>query len=220
MNRKIAFLDIIFYIGLPLLIWNQGRELIGDYPAMLLSTVPGFIYTLYRFWHERRVNITGIFIITTLLVGTSLDLIAGSAEKMLWYQVYFGFAIAGLHAFFLVIRKPLAIYFAVDFVSLQGFDPAESKILFNQPPIFKWFQRIQLLFVVRGVTLASFKMWLLQKYGIDGYEAMLIYLRVAGWIFGGMIMGLFFYTSIPIQKYLQSHGMLQHNSTNKNSLER
>lgn len=129
MNRKIAFLDIIFYIGLPLLIWNQGRELIGDYPAMLLSTVPGFIYTLYRFWHERRVNITGIFIITTLLVGTSLDLIAGSAEKMLWYQVYFGFAIAGLHAFFLVIRKPLAIYFAVDFVSLQGFDPAESKIL-------------------------------------------------------------------------------------------
>lgn len=118
MNRKIAFLDIIFYIGLPLLIWNQGRELIGDYPAMLLSTVPGFIYTLYRFWHERRVNITGIFIITTLLVGTSLDLIAGSAEKMLWYQVYFGFAIAGLHAFFLVIRKPLAIYFAVRFCFL------------------------------------------------------------------------------------------------------
>ncbi|MFB9973738.1 hypothetical protein FPQ10_05370 [Allobacillus sp. SKP2-8] len=216
MSRKIAFLDIIFYIGLPLLIWNQGRELIGDYPAMLLSTVPGFIYTLYRFWHERRVNITGIFIISTLLIGTSLDLIAGSAEKMLWYQVYFGFAIAGLHAFFLVIRKPLALYFAVDFVSLQGFDPAESKRLFNQPAIFKWFQWIQFLFVIRGVTLGYLKMWLLQTYGIDGYDAMLIYLRVVGWIFGGMIMGLFFYTSIPIQKYLQSNGMLQQ----KNSLER
>ncbi len=203
MSRKIAFLDLIFYIGLPLLVWNQGREYFGDYLAMLLSTVPGIIYTFYRFFKARQFNLIGIYIISTLLIGTTLDLLAGSAEQMLWNQIYFGLAIAGLHAFLLVIRKPLSLYFAVDFVSLQGHDREASKELFHQKGIFMWFQVIQSVIVIRGICLASLKIWLLQTYGIEAYDTMIVYTRVVGWIFGGLITALFIYTNVPINKYFQ-----------------
>src|SRR5690625_3080994 len=129
MNRKLALLDLIFYIGIPLIIWNQGRDLFGDYIAMLLSTIPGIIYTVYRFGKARQFNIIGGVIISQLLIGTTLDLIAGSAEQMLWNLIYYGLVLGGVFALFLLIRRPLALYFAVDFVALQGYDKESSKNL-------------------------------------------------------------------------------------------
>lgn len=46
---------------------------------------------------------------------------------------------------------------------------------------------------MRGITLALLKSWLLNKHGVDAYGSMLIYLRVTGWVFGGvMIIGYIF----------------------------
>src|SRR5690625_6471547 len=72
MNRKLAFMDIIFYMVIPYFIWNYGQSYLGDYFAMLLSTVPGFFYTIFRFWKEKQFNIGGLFIIGTLFIGTTV----------------------------------------------------------------------------------------------------------------------------------------------------
>src|SRR5690625_7616003 len=64
MNKRLMLLDLICYGVIPFLIWNYGRESLGDYIAILLSTVPGFIYTIYRFIKEKQLNIFGLFIIT------------------------------------------------------------------------------------------------------------------------------------------------------------
>jgi len=50
--------------------------------------------------------------------------------------------------------------------------------------------------------MASLNIWLLQKYGVDGYGNMIIYRQIAGWTFNLLIMGLFFYTSVPINNSL------------------
>ncbi len=74
---------------------------------------------------------------------------------------------------------------------------------FFEKGIFKWFQYIQLLFVIRGFTLAGLKALLLQKYGVDGYNQMLIYRQVTEWFFSLLIMGLFLYTNVPISKIMK-----------------
>ena len=62
MKKYAVILDLIFYVVLPFVIWTFGRESLGDYWALLLSTVPGFIYTITNFVRDRQFNITGIFI--------------------------------------------------------------------------------------------------------------------------------------------------------------
>lgn len=202
-SSKLIILDLFFYAAAPFLLWKFGREAFGDYAAMLISTIPGFIYTFYRFFLERQFNIAGLFIIGSLVLGTIVDLLSGSAEQMLWNGVYVSFFYIGLHLFTLIIRRPLALYFAVDFVYLLGDPREQSKKLFFHKGIFKWFQLIQLIFVVRGMVMVSITIFLLNRYGVDGYESMLIYKRIVGWVFSIMTLSLYFYIKTPVRKLFQ-----------------
>ena len=206
MNRKLAFMDIIFYMVIPYFIWNYGQSYLGDYFAMLLSTVPGFFYTIFRFWKEKQFNIGGLFIIGTLFIGTTVNLLSGSAESMIWNGIYLGLFYVFIHAVALLLQRPLALYFAVDFVYLQGQPRKQSTELFYKKGIFGRFQLIQFVFIIRGLSMAGLNIWLLKKYGVDGYGNMIIYRQVAGWTFSLLIMGLFFYTSVPINNYLKKQG--------------
>jgi len=205
MNKKIIVLDIICYAAIPYLIWTHGREPLGDYIALLLSTMPGIIYTIYRFINERHFNIAGLFILGSLLISTSVNLVSASAESMLWNQVYLGFGFALIYFISIVIKKPLVLYFAVDFAYLQGHKREHSKALFNVKSLFKWFQLLTIVFVLRGVFQSLFKAWLLQTHGVDGYSQMLIWLNFSGYVFTGIIFGGYLFVTVKINHYLQGH---------------
>ncbi|QQK77616.1 hypothetical protein HUG15_19860 [Salicibibacter cibarius] len=200
-GKKLILLDLLFYAIFPLFIWNFGRELLGDYAAMLISTIPGIAYTIYRYLLEKQFNIAGLFIIGTLALGTTVNLLSGSAEQMLWNGVYLGLFYVVVHFVALIFKRPFALYFAVDFAYLQGYARKDSTTLFFQKGIFKWFQFIQVIFIIRGLFMAGLQAFLLQKYGVDGYNEMLIYRQIAGWFFGILIMGMFFYTKVPVQSF-------------------
>ncbi|MER2111954.1 MAG: VC0807 family protein [Solibacillus isronensis] len=200
-NKYLIFLELLFYAALPYAIWKFGREPFGDYAAMLLSTVPGIIYTVYRFAKDRQFNVTGLFILGSMLIGTTVDLLSGSAEQMIWNNVYLGLFYTLLYVILFIIKKPFPLYVAIDFAYLQGYARKDSKTLFFQKGIFGWFQLIQLVFIVRGLVITGITVFLLRKYGIDSYGDMLIYKRVASWVFSGILTGMFFYISVVIQKY-------------------
>ncbi|WP_234007830.1 VC0807 family protein [Lysinibacillus sp. FJAT-14745] len=200
-NKKLILLDLIFYVALPYIIWNFGREPFGHYVAMLISTIPGIIYTIYRFILDKQFNITGLFILGSLALGTTVDLLSGSAEQMIWNGIYLSLFYSFLYFVSLVIKRPFSLYFAVDFVYLQGYERKDSRALFYQKGIFKWFQFIQVIFIIRGLFMAGLTVFLLNNFGIDGYGEMLIYKQISGWIFSGLIMGMFFYINIPVQKF-------------------
>ena len=168
---------------------------------MLASTIPGIIYTIYRFAIDKQFNITGLFVLSSLAIGTIVDLLSGSAEQMIWNGVYLGLLYSAFHFILFLVKRPLSLYLAVDFVYLQGDPRKESKELFYQKGIFKYFQIIQILFVVRGLCMAALTAFLLNLYGIDGYTSMLIYKQVVAWIFSIVLMGLFFYLKVPVKKY-------------------
>lgn len=203
MNKKLVILDLICYVAIPFLIWTYGREVLGDYWAILLSTVPGFIYTVYRFIIERQFNIAGIFIIGSLILGTMVNLLSSSVERMLWNQVYLGLGYAGIFLLSILLKKPLALFFAVDWVYLQGHPRESSKKLFMRKGIFWIYQLITGLFVLRSVFQNSLKAWLLQTYGADGYGQMIIYMSISGWLFTGLITAGFIYSGIIVNNYVR-----------------
>ncbi|WP_210237258.1 VC0807 family protein [Alteribacter natronophilus] len=192
MKRKnTVFFDLLCYVIIPFTIWNYGREPLGDYYAILLSTVPGIIYTLYRFISERQLNLLGLFIITNLSLTTLVNLLSGSAEAMLWNQVYLGFAFASVFLVSMLLKRPLGLYFNVDVAYMQGQERSESKRLYFTKGIFRWFQVLTALFVLRGVVVNSLKAWLIVTYGVDGYGLMLIYMQIANWTMSILIGGGF-----------------------------
>lgn len=201
MNKKLIILDIVCYAVIPFLLWNYGREPLGDYLAILLSTVPGFIYTVYRFVTEKQLNIAGLFIITSLFISTVVDLVSTSAIHMLWNQVYLGFGFGVVFLITTFIKKPLALYFAVDIAYLQGYQREESRNLFKTKGLFGWFQFINVVFIFRAIALNWLKSSLLQLYGAEGYNQVIMYMNVSDWIFNGFIFLAYIFVSNKIMKF-------------------
>lgn len=206
--KKLIILDIICYVALPYFIWNYGRESLGDYYAMLLSTVPGFIYTIFRFAKERQFNIAGLFVLSSLFIGTIVNILSENGEKMLWNQIYLGYGFVAVYLLSILIKKPLALYFAVDFVYLQGFPREDSRKLFTEKEIFKWYQLLTGVIVIRGIVQNTLKAWLINSYGIESYGKMLIYMQISGWIFGGLIIVGYFFIGSKVNLYIKENNIV------------
>ncbi|MCA1060683.1 hypothetical protein LCL96_17235 [Rossellomorea aquimaris] len=200
MKKNIVLLDLMIYVALPLFVWNILRDYTGDYYAMLLSSIPGIVYTIYRFIEMKKVNTFGLFILFTLIVGTLIDVLAGSSLQLLWNNVYYA---AGMSLFFLVtmmIKRPIALYFALDFAELQGYDRTFSHRLFYKKPLYTLFQLITLCFAMRSGILAIVKTWLIIEYGVEAFDKGIILRQAFSWIMSGITFAGFFYIGKIINK--------------------
>lgn len=185
-GNKIVFWDVICYIVFPLLVWNFIRDDIGDYYAMLLSSVPGILYTVIRFYYIRSLQFFGIFMLANLVLSTLVDVLSGSAINLLWNRVYFA---VGVGLFFLgsmVIKKPVALLFALDIMEMQGQPRKPLKEIFYQKKVFLVFQAITFVFVFREGLFAAWKAWLIKEYGVEAFDQALVLRQVLSWILTGV----------------------------------
>ncbi|MGM7703562.1 VC0807 family protein [Pseudalkalibacillus sp. Hm43] len=217
MKRYVAVLDIVFYVVFPLIVWHGGRDLIGDYYAMLVSSVPGILYSIYRFYEIRKLNVFGLFMLGNLVVGTLLDVLAGSAMQLLWNNVFYGYAMALLFIGTAVLKKPIALYFGLDLMELQGFEKSKLKPLFNKKKIFMIFTLITVAFALRDVIQATFKIWLIQEYGVEAFDKGLIARQVISWGFSIFTVIGFVYITKLLQGEKAFQEMFRHSSLNKST---
>ena len=194
MKKHIIFLDLLFYVAVPLLVWKFGREAIGDYYAMLASSVPGILYSIYRFYEVKKVNLTGIYILSTLIIGTMIDFLAGSAMQLLGNKVYYAFFIALFFLFTVLINKPAALYLALDLLELQGSKREPLKELFYRKTPLLVFKLITLAFFLREAVLAAVRIYLIGKYGVDAFDKGIVMRQVISWSF--TILTMFGYVYI------------------------
>ncbi|MFC0526004.1 VC0807 family protein [Pontibacillus salicampi] len=180
-NNKFVVLDLIFYVAFPLAIWHIMRDMIGDYYAMLLSSVPGIFYTIYRFKELKKVNVFGIFMISNLIVGTLVDVLSGSAIRLLWNNVYYSYAVALLFLLTIPFKKPISLYFALDFTELQGYDRSTNKKLFFHKRLFPIFNWIVVAFALQNIILASIKAWLISQYGVEAFDKGIVLRQLLNW---------------------------------------
>lgn len=197
--KNVVLLDVLFYFIFPVALWNITKEPLGDYHAMLLSAVPGFLYTVIRTIKTKRINLFGVFILFTLSVSTIIDLVAGSGINLLWNNVYYQAALAIFFICTIFFRKPIVLYFSLDFTELQGFDRNKMKALFYRKDLYTIFLLITLGFGLRNGILAVIKTWLILKYGVEAFDEGIIIENIVSW---GMY-GLCFYGFFVINKRIQ-----------------
>lgn len=53
--------------------------------------------------------------IVTLIIGTLIDVLAGSAIQLLWNNVIYAYVMSGFFLLTILIKKPITLYFALDF---------------------------------------------------------------------------------------------------------
>lgn len=155
-NKK-AILDLVFYLVIPFLIWKFAKPYIDPYYAMLLSSVPGIIYTLYTFKKEKQFNVTGFFILITLISNTTVDLLSGAAERMLWNDAYYHIVLGIIVICTIFIKKPLMLYFAADIAALQGHDRDKSRELYRDSRIYPALQYLTLFFGLQFILKSFLK---------------------------------------------------------------
>ena len=167
---------------------------------MLISTIPAIVYTIYRFLKDRQFNMIGVFIISSLLLSSLLDLVAGSALQMLWNSVFLSFAFTLIYIISMFIQKPLAIYLAVEFMYLQGYPREKSKKLYFVKGNLKLFQLVTAIFVIRGLIMNSIMVWLIINHGADAFMHLIIVRKALGLVFSGLIfIGFWFAVNKAMQ---------------------
>ncbi|MTH53880.1 hypothetical protein GKZ89_10730 [Bacillus mangrovi] len=206
MKKHLIVSDILFYLVLPYVIWEYGKAPLGDYWAMLLSTVPGILYTVYRFFAERQFNVTGLFIMASLSINTIIDLLSQNAERMqqnnVWVSVGFGlFWLATI-----LIKKPFGLYLMADIAYLQGQKREDSLKLYKQPKLLPMFYLVSFVFAMQNLISAGLRAFLLGKYGIAQYDKILFFMKIYGWVFTVVIMVTFVFVGMRISEATPDDG--------------
>ncbi|MCX6250869.1 MAG: hypothetical protein NTX61_08960 [Bacteroidetes bacterium] len=168
--NKRTLLDLIIYLVIPLLIWNTCRSFLGDYLAMLLSTVPGIIYTLLTFFIEKQYSITGLFILATMIIGGMLDIYSRTAHQMLWNIVYTNIGLVVFWCFTMIIKKPMAMFFFIDYAYLHGVPKEHSRSLYSQMPFFRYFMFLTGFLAVRDLSDIFIRIFLIHVYDVQGFN--------------------------------------------------
>jgi hypothetical protein len=207
--NKRTLTDLIIYLVIPLVIWNTCREWLGDYPAMLISTVPGIFYTLYTFFKEKQYSITGLFILATMLIGSIMDVYSKTAHQMLWNTVYINTLLTVFWCFTILIRKPMAMFFFIDYAYLHGIPKDHTRALYREKPFFRYFMLLTGFLALQDFLDIVLRIWLIRVYDVAGFNTIKIYTQ----IWGTASTILFVYLIIQIIKKIQQHTDNQKNTT-------
>lgn len=199
--NKRTLLELIIYIVIPLLIWNTCRPFLGDYFAMLLSTLPGIIYTIFTFFKEKQYSITGLFILATMIIGGILDVYSKTAHQMLWNMVYMNIGLVVFWCFTMVIKKPMAMFFFIDYAYLQGIPRDHTRSLYSSKQFFKYFMLLTGFLAVRDLSDIFLRISLILLYDVEGFNK----IKIITQIWNTITTILFIYGIIFIIKKIQLH---------------
>ncbi len=209
--NKRTLLDLIVYLGIPLLIWNTCRPYMGDYFAMLLSTVPGILYTLYTFFREKQFSVTGVFILSTMIIGIILDLYSKTAHQMLWNYVYLNIGLVIFWCLTMVAKRPMAMYFFIDYAFLHGIPKDHTRVVYRQMPFFRYFMLLTAFLAFRDFSDILLRIFLIHFYDVEGFNR----IKVITQIWNTATTVMFVYGIILIVNKIQNHGKHSKEEINK-----
>ncbi|MCX6242830.1 MAG: hypothetical protein NTX43_13585 [Bacteroidetes bacterium] len=196
-----TLLDLIIYLVVPLLIWNTCRIMLGDYFAMLLSTVPGVIYTIFTFIREKQYSATGLFILATMVIGSTMDIYSKTAHQMLWNYVYLNIGLVTFWCLTMLAGKPMAMYFFIDYAFLHGVPKTRTKVLYHQMPYFRYFMLLTGFLAFRDLSDTFLRIFLIHHYDVEGFNK----IKVITQVWNTMTTVMFVYGIILIIKKIQFH---------------
>ena len=181
MKGKVIFFDLLFYIVIPLVMWNTLRESLGDYATMLLASVPGIVYAVFSFIKERRINFIGLFMLITLAIGTLIDILSGSALQMLWNNVYYGAFIGFIFIASMLVKRPIAYYFALDGGEMMGYKRSSVSMYLSAKRTMIVLHLITFCYGLRSIIVAGVNVYLIRQYGVEAFDQGIVFKQIVTW---------------------------------------
>ena len=168
--NTLFLLDIILYFIFPLFFWDIGRIFFGDYITIFFSTVPGILYTLYRFKITERFNFTGLFIILNLSSGIIVDVLSVSAIQLLWNNVWLSLFLAMIYFLSCLLKKPIHLYLTLDILVLRGYDKSLTKERLYEKKTLILLNSITLIYCIIECGYAFIMINWISLYGVEAFH--------------------------------------------------
>lgn len=194
---KRIFLDAFFYLGVPLLIWNFFREDLGDYYAILYGMLPAVIYTIAMAVIKKEWNVTGIFFLSLISLNFVFNLISKTAVQELWNGVYMSIISIVFYMLTIRIKKPIGMYFFIDYAYAKGVPRKASKALYTSSENYGYFVQFTLFLVLREIVTGGVKSYLIFDKGVEAFNTIQLTSSIIGYIFTGLTV---FYVIYIIKK--------------------
>ena len=185
MKNKLL-LDAFFYLGVPLLMWNLFRESLGDYHTILYGMLPAVIYTIVVAFINKEWNVTGIFFLSIISMNFLFNLLSKTAEQELWNGVYMSVISFSFYVLTIVIKKPIGMYFFIDYAFAKGIHRKVSKELYSSSNNFHYFVEFTLFLMVREVVVGAIKSFLIFNKGVSAFNTIQITSSVLEYVFTGL----------------------------------
>ena len=109
-----------------------------------------------------------------MLFARLMDLVVDTPEGILWNDVRINVIYCLLWAVSILIRKPIGLYFFLNYASYRGLNYHESKKSFSRKPFVKYFYYFTLLLLAQDAFMALLYTVLIKTYGIEGYNKILL----------------------------------------------
>lgn len=186
--KKRIFSDLFFYLGFPLLVWNLGRDLLGDYYAILIGMVPALIYSILDFIRNKETNVTGIFFLVLISMNFLFNLLSPNATAELWNEVYVSIISVVFYAITMLIRRPIGLYFFVDYAHAKGIPRNRSKELYRRKEHFRHFQLFTAFLMFRDICVIAGKSYLIKAYGLEGFNTIQTAMTAGKLVFTGLLV--------------------------------
>ncbi len=199
MKRRVI-MDLIFYLGIPMLAWNFCRESWGDYLTVLLGMLPAVIYTIVSFILKREWNVTGIFFLALISLNFLMNLLSHTAIQELWNSVWMAYLSIAFYGFTILIKRPIGIYFFIDYAHARGVPREESRALYRSPKHFHHFVYFTLFLCFRELIVIIVKSFMIKKMGVEGFNSIQIFSSTLNYSFTALMVFYIIYIIKQIAK--------------------
>jgi hypothetical protein len=181
--KKRIILDILFYLGIPLLVWNFLRQYTGDYYAILFGMAPAVLYTIAMVVIDKEWSVTGVFFLSIISLNWLFNLMSHSAEQELWNGVIMSVISIVFYGFTILVKRPIGLYFFIDYAHAKGIPRKDSALLYRSPKNFHHFVNFTLFLIAREVVVGAVKSFMIKVLGVDGFNAIQITTSIMSYLF-------------------------------------
>ncbi|CAB3774497.1 VC0807 family protein [Paraburkholderia humisilvae] len=184
MKRRI-FIELLIYLGLPLLSWNLLRGHMSDYGLILVGLVPGLLYTIATVVLKKEWSVSGVFFLVVIVLNLLVDLASSNANQALWNPVWLSCTVLTFYMLTMLLKRPLGMFFFIDYAHGMGVPRERARMLYRHPRNIHHFYKFTVLLMLHEIASIAIRSVLLNRYGVNGYNQIQVSTSVVNYVFTG-----------------------------------
>lgn len=166
MKKRLA-LELGIYIILPIVLGIVlGKSLM--YYAMGVSLLGGIVYTIINKIKNKVYNLSGITILSFLVINMALNVISKTQYDLIIKEIYFLITVSILLSVFIVFKKSFIMQILKDTLEILGYKKTNIDNIFGKNQLDSYFTSFTSLFIVHLLILSFIKMHFILIYGSNG----------------------------------------------------